>query len=316
MSRIALIDPETLLGKELRELLEPRDDLVSDLRLLATGEEDFATLTTVGDAAAVVTRVSPLELEGIDLAIFCGTMESTRPLLGALPAETTAIVLSPDATPEDGRAVIAGLNDEAVEPGTVLVSPHPAAILLGHLLAASADLEPRQAVATIIEPTSVFGETGLDELLEDTRRVLSMRGEPEEPFFGRQLAFNLLPSQRRGATVVRQLEACLAERVPTTVQLLQGAVFHGLSASLWLHLGKETVTPEGVTEILATSPRIEVAPEPELLGPIDATRSSSLVVGEVRADHSSAGGFWIWSVMDNLVRGGAVNAVEIAEALL
>jgi aspartate-semialdehyde dehydrogenase len=55
--------------------------------------------------------------------------------------------------------------------------------------------------------------------------------------------------------------------------------------------------------------------KPRLLGPIDAAASDKVLFGTVRKDEA-AGGLWLWAVMDNLTRGGALNAIEIAEALL
>ena len=58
----------------------------------------------------------------------------------------------------------------------------------------------------------------------------------------------------------------------------------------------------------------EAADRPKHLGPIEAAASDKVIFGTVRKDDT--GGFWLWAVMDNLTRGGALNAVEIAEAVL
>ena len=92
------------------------------------------------------------------------------------------------------------------------------------------------------------------------------------------------------------------------------AAFHSVSASLHVRLAG-TSSPQAVRKLLSASPVLEGADKPRLLGPVDAAASDKVLFGTVRKDEAG-GGFWLWAVMDNLTRGGAVNAIEIAEALL
>ena len=76
-----------------------------------------------------------------------------------------------------------------------------------------------------------------------------------------------------------------------------------------------SLTLQAVRKALAGHPHLEAADKPKLLGPIDAAASDKVIYGSVRKDEAG-GGFWLWAVMDNLTRGGALNAVEVAEAVL
>ncbi len=98
------------------------------------------------------------------------------------------------------------------------------------------------------------------------------------------------------------------------LQLLQGPVFHSVSASLYVRLAGEPDV-QALRKALAASPVLETADKPRLLGPVDAAASDKILLGSVRKDEAG-GGFWLWAVMDNLTRGGALNALEIAESLL
>lgn len=315
MHQIAILEPTTLLGRELRETLERHPELGAEFRLLTTEEEEYGTLTEVGGAAAVVTRAHPDTLGNLDLLFVCGEMTASRPAIEALTSKATAIVLSPDATLADGQVAVAGVNPHAVEPGTTLLSPHPATVLLTHLLHALADLAPRQAVATVVQPVSVYGDPGIDELLEQTRRILAMQGPPEGGLFGGQLAFNVLPGGITGEVVAHQTTATLESPLPLAVELLQGAVFHGMNASLWVELDGAT-DPREVADALLSSPWIEAGETPDALGPVASAAESRILLGNVRADGARPGGFWIRASMDNLTRGGALNAVELALAIL
>ena len=317
MTAIAILHPSNLLGKELRETIEARRPDWADLRLLSSREDEIGTLTEVGGSAVLVGRWEPESLQGVDVAFFCGSIEDNRPLLAELPPETLGIVLSFDATVDDGLPVVAGVNTSSTAPAVtrrVLLSPHPAVVLLAHLLHPLKSLSPLEVAATVIQPVSMRDERGLEELFENTRQIVAMTRRTPTPVFGTQLAFNLLPSPLPADPVAAQLRPVLADAPPVALQLLQGAVFHSVSASVHVRLAGDP-TPQAVRKALSASPILETVDKPRLLGPIDAAASDKVLFGTVRKDEA-AGGLWLWAVMDNLTRGGALNAIEIAEALL
>jgi aspartate-semialdehyde dehydrogenase len=313
VTAIAILHPINLLGKELRETLGARHPDWPDVRLLSTREDEIGTLTEVAGAAALVGRYEPETLNGVDVAFFCGAAEESRPLLAELPAETLGLLLSLDATPEDGLPVVAGVNGDAARGHRTLVSPHPAAVLLAHLLHPLRAFAPKEAVATVIQPASMRGQAGLEELFEHTRQIVAMTKRTPTPIFGTQLAFNVLPAVTPAEAIAAQLQSVLAGPPPVALQVLQGSVFHAVAASLFVRCGSNP-TLQAFRKALGENPVLEAADKPRLLGPIDAAASDKVIFGALRKD--DAGGFWLWAVMDNLTRGGAVNAIEIAEAVL
>jgi aspartate-semialdehyde dehydrogenase len=310
---IAILHPTNLQGKELRETIEARHRDWSDVRLLSTHEDEIGTLTEVAGAAALVNRYEPEALKGVDVAFFCGTAEDSRPILAELPAETTAILLSPDATLDDGVPVVAGVNSEAAHGRRVLVSPHPAAVILAHLLFPLRGFEPTEAAATLIQSASMKGQPGLEELFENSRQILAMTSRTGTPVFGTQLAFNVLPAAGAVEAVSDQLHTVLAGAPPVTLQILQGAVFHGIAASVLVRCPSNP-TLAAFRKALTENPVLEAAVKPRLLGPVDAAASDKVILGSLRKDDTGA--FWLWAVMDNLTRGCTLNALEIAEAVL
>jgi aspartate-semialdehyde dehydrogenase len=313
VSTFAILHPSGLLGKELRETIGARHPEWSDLRLLSTREDEIGTLTEVGGAAALVGGYEPGSLEGVSVAFFCGAMAASRPLLAELPAETTAIVLSLDAAVEDGEPVVVGVNSAAMQGRRVLLSPHPAVVMLAHLLHPLQNLAPEEVVATLVQPASVRDDAGLEELFEQTRQIVSMTRRTPTPVFGAQLAFNLLPASLPAAPVAGLLHSVLGG-ASVALQILQGSVFHSLSASLYVRFAGQPAV-QAVRKALAAHPYLEPADKPRHLGPIDAAASEKVLFGALRKD-DAAGGFWLWAVMDNLTRGGALSAIEIAEAVM
>jgi aspartate-semialdehyde dehydrogenase len=317
MTTLAIVHPTTLLGKELRECLGRGNASIpwQELRLLSTLEEEVGTLTDAGDAAALVQRYEPGSLDKVSAAFFCGPAAANRPLLAELPAEVTAVLLSPDAGVADGYPVVAGINSRPGGTANVLLSPHPAVVLLAHLLQPlAAACDPRQVAATVIQPASTFDEPGVEELFEQTRQIVAMTERRPAAVFGAQLAFNLLPAMRANeaaADIAAALAAVLPEAPPLAVQLLQGGVFHGLAVSLHLRADNAPSLP-ALRKALLASPYVAAAGDAAHLGPIDAAASDKILLGPLRKDEQ---GIWIWAVVDNLTRGGALNAIEIAAAV-
>ena len=309
MSAFAILHSSGLLAKELRETLENRPEFGFDMRLLSTRDDEIGTLTEIAGAAALVGRYEPDSLKGVRVAFFCGPIEANRPILQDLPPETTAVILSHDATMEDGFPAVAGVNTDAARAHRVLLSPHPAVVLLAHLLHPLRGLDPEEAVATVIQPVSMRDDAGLEELFEQTRQIVAMTRRTPTPVFGAQLSFNVLPAPLPPDPLAAQLRSVLGGP-PVALQILQGAVFHSVSASLYVRFAGQP-TPAAVRKALGASPILEVADKPRLLGPIDAAASDKVIYGNVRKDEAG-GGLWLWAVMDNLTRGGALNAIEVA----
>lgn len=323
MPRIVLLGPTTLVGKELVELLGDRPDLGGDLLLASLDDDEIGQLTEATGEAALVARADADGLAGADAVVVCGELARYRELLDGRPPGCTVILLAPDAGDDDGTPVVSGVNPEDAAPGAVLVSPHPGAVLLAELLQGLLDARPRRVVATLVQPASVFDRPGLDELFAQAGKMVSMQSQsPSALFGGRQLAFNLYPAARPPRGLARQVRAVLgagAEDLPLAVHVLQGAVFHGFSALLYVEL--EAALDTGALRArLAAHPHVELftaakggSDEP---GPIDVPASDKVLVGSVEAGEGGAGGdggFWIWAVMDNLTRGGALNALDILE---
>lgn len=312
MSGIAILHPSNLLGKELSETIESRATQWREIRLLSTREDEIGNLTDLSGAAAMVARYEPESLLGISTVYFCGPVAANRPLFQNLPPGATGVVLSPDATPQDGVPVVAGVNPEAASLGRVLVSPHPAVVLLAHLLHPLRELRLESAVATVIQPVSVYDNPGLEELFEQTRSILAMSGQRPSALFGTQLAFNLIPTTTDALPIAEALQSVLGRDLPVSLQVVQGGVFHSLTVSLHLRFAG-TTSAQAIRKAFNGHPYLEVAEHPKRLGPIDAAASEKVIFGTIQKDH--LGGFWLWAVMDNLTRGGALNALEIVEAI-
>lgn len=315
MKVVAVVHPTSLLARELRERLEGRPDLCRELRLLSDTEDEVGTVTESAGAAAFVGRLGADALEGVDLAFVVGEIERVRESLRSLPRGLPAVLLCPGATEEDAPAAVAGVHVEALAGRERVASPHPAAIAVVLLVDALGALKPRRASATVLLPVSMLGDAGIEELFEQTRGILTFSGAAaRSKLFPAQIAFNLLQVDEEGAGIAHTARQALGHPVELAVQLVQGGVFHGLAVSLRVEL-EGTADPDEVRRLLGRARGIALARDPRRLGPVASAAEEKLLVGAVRpAD--APGSYWIWAVMDNLTRGGALNALELGEALL
>ncbi len=314
MKVAAIVSPLSLLAKELRERLGERPDLVREQRLLTSNEEEVGTLTDSGGAASMVQHLTPEALEGVDVLFLCGPAAESHQVLAQAPTGTRAVLLSLDATAADAPPVVAGVNLGDGAPAPVLLSPHPAAIHLVHLLHPLREQGLVRAEATLVQPVSVFPAEALDQLFEQARGLLTFQPAVESPHWSRQLAFNLLATEGAADHVREEVEAVLGGGVAVSAQLVQAGVFHGFAASVHLAFDPDPGAA-ALRDAYADRPSLRWADE-EPLGPVDAAASDDVLLGHLRPEAGRPGSYWLWSVMDNLTRGGASNAIALAEALL
>lgn len=330
MTKLAIFHPTDLAATELREALDDRTDLWHELVLLAGDEKEVGTLTEARGTAAMVTEVDATSFDGVDVAFFFGPAEHYRPHLDALAPGTTAVLFSSDPSAAEGHPLVAGINLDTLRRGDRVASPHPGAVALSHLLHPLLPLGLERAVATVLQPVSIFGKAGLDELFEQTRAVLNFQPVEKREHLPTQLAFNLLRPEGSSDALAAQTRQVLgvdgsggddsggndsaARKLAISAQVLQAGIFHGFGISLHLVFGEDP-GHGAITERLEESPALDFAVDAELMGPIDAAARQEILIGEVQREAGDEGVYSLWAVMDNLTVGGATNALAILEAL-
>jgi aspartate-semialdehyde dehydrogenase len=314
MPRIAIVNSQTLLGRELKEALEHRPDLNVDLRLLTADPEENGTVADIAGAATLIQQLSPETLKGVEMLFVCPGPEVADKSLPTLNGPTV-VHLSPRHPIEGSLPIVAGVNLDRAAPDALIVSPHPAAVALAHLLHPLRALGLEEAIAWVMLPTSASGQEGIDELLGQTQSILSFRTDLPKTVFGRQLAFNFFPAEDSGDEVASVVEQVLDHDVSVSAQLIQGSVFHSLAVGVHVRLGADV--PLGtVQDELRASPYLDLGEGQDALGPIDVAGRETLLIGSIELRPGLPGAFWLWGAMDNLTLGGAANAVAIVEALV
>ena len=208
-------------------------------------------------------------------------------------------------------------------PAGIIGAPHPVSHNLASLLTAFRQAGAIHAVSAFaVRPASELGEKGLDELYQQTVGLLNFGSVPQE-VFGRQLAFNLIPSSGLAAAEEAGFDSRIEDETASLLSLEPGrirvssafaSVFHG-------HMLAVTIEFEEPTDLAALRGRISATvglrliEDPEAFSPVDLAGEEAISVLGVRPATGRSTRVGLWSFCDNLKGGAALNAVRIAERL-
>jgi len=319
--KVAVLGSNSLIGKELREILAERNFPLNSLTLLDE-EEVPEAITELEKEANFALGINEESFADVELVFICGKEEDTARYLPWLKKSgVIALDLSHYLRPKEGFPLaISGVNEERIKKQKLIALPHPLAIIIASLLKPIVDrYHLREAVITAFQPASVYGPQGLEELYQQTVRILNFAELPKK-IFGRQLAFNIFPAvpKEEGIEeeILEEIGIALKSELPISLKLIQVPVFHSFALSLFLILEKAPSLPE-LKKALSHLPSIKLAKGREKpSGPVEAGGKNEIIVGEIKKDKRNNSAYWIWASADNLRRGSALNAVEIAELFL
>jgi aspartate-semialdehyde dehydrogenase len=322
--RAVVAGASSVLGKELTSELSASEKFVWDLKLLdadsGESKDVGGRISAVGDEALLIQPISEEAFSGIDLVFFAGDAEETKKYWKAAGHAGAAVVdLTGALAGEAGVSICAPSLQEAASDRRVMVSAHPAAIMLSAIVLPLHEKWPNATFsATVMEPASQQGNAGLDELHQQTAALLSFQPLPQTTYGG-QAAFNLYtasPAEAKArlsdvlACVRTDLVAIMGDVAASALalQFVQAPVFHGYTASIFVDL-EESV--EAVTSALDRT-MVHVLDAPGSCSNVSATEQSYI---EVSVQRNEARGIWLWAACDN-VKLAAQNAIACASALL
>lgn len=324
--RVAIAGASSLLGKELKEVLEQRNFPADDLVLL--DEPEMAgTLTEAAGEATFIRSLAEDSLESAQIAFFAGQAEDAAGLwTQAQRAGCTVIDLS------GGLAAVAGarIAIPSLDPGGVSKekpsayrSPSAPALIACTLATALCPFSPQRLAAVFLMPVSERGQSGVDELESQTASLLSFRPF-DQTVFDAQVAFNLL--NRYGGASRARLEkirdAISADvrafldgkaSVPA-IQLVQAPVFYGSAFATFVDFSSPPNLEELERALSAVGTKIAAKGDSAPTN-VSVAGETQIHLAAVESDPGVPGGVWLWGAADNL-RLAATNAVRIAEEVL
>ena len=305
MRRLGVVGATGAVGTVTLELLAERG--FDDVHAFASARSAGKTVA-YGGRELTVQEATPAALAAaeLDLCFFSvGTGPSSELVPPTAEAGTTCIDKSDAFRLADGiPLVVPGVNDDALDGSRIVANPNCSAIQLSLVLKPLHDSVgvARVRLATY-QSMSGAGDAGIERLraTEPMRADLAMDWPLEGEEFDEEYKLRAETRKILGLSGLPLQAACI--RVPVLV---------GHGQAIWVET-EDRLSPEHARELLAAAPHVRLA---DLPTPGVAAGGDEVLVGRIRRDPTEPNGLALWAVNDNLRKGAALNAVQIAEALL
>ena len=328
--RIAVIGATGAVGRVFLSILEERGFPATSIRLCASRRSIGKTLSVNGQLLTV-EEATPELLSEVDIAFIAATGDVSRELAptaverGALVIDdSSAFRMEPDVP-----LVVPEVNAEDLEHHRGIVAiPNCSTTPLVMVLKPLHDLNPviRVIVATY-QSVSGTGAAAVEELRAQTGQVLE-GGDVAPEVYPHQIAFNALPHiepfteggyTREEMKMVEETRKILhAPQIAVSATCVRVPVMVSHSEAVHVEFA-HPISPVEVREVLSELPGVSVLDDPQsnvYPTPVEAAGKDEVFVGRIRQDISHRNGIAMWIVCDNLRKGAALNAIQIAEEVL
>jgi aspartate-semialdehyde dehydrogenase len=325
-TRIVIAGASSLVGAELKSLLEESRFAASDFRLL--DEEVVAgTLTEAGGEAAVIQPVEEGSFDRANIIFFTGSAAFSKANFSAARRSGAFIVDLSGALGPHAESLIWHSNLESLRPSADMASkkifsiPSAAAIAATSLSLALAKFSPEHLTLVAFQPVSESGRKGIEELELQTSQLLSFQ-TVGSPVFDTQVGFNMLDRFGPGCRdklstsrdrLRREVRSVLgaSEKIPA-VQLVHAPVFYGVAFTFSAKLAVSTDTAQLSAAAKSAGILISADSAPNN---VSVAGESFIQFAAPEADSSDPNLWWFWGAADN-IRLPAYNAVKLAEKLI
>lgn len=327
---IAIAGATGVVGREMIEILEERNFPVSEIVLLASERSEGERLEFRGNRVTV-KKLTKDSFEGVDIALFSAGADRSREFAPAAVKSGAVVIDNSTAFRMDPKVplVVPEVNAAAIEHQSgIIANPNCSTIAMVMALKPIHDAARiRRIVVTTFQSVSGTGKKAMDELAQQTVALLNFR-DIETKVYPHQIAFNCLPhidsflengytkeEMKMADETKKILEDDSIRVTATTVRV---PVFRCHSESVNIETEKKLSANEA-RALLSAAPGVIVYDDPgKNLYPlaIDVAGKDETYVGRIREDESIPNGINLWIVSDNLRKGAALNAVQIAERLI
>ncbi len=329
---VAVVGATGAVGETMRSILAERKFPIKELKLLAS-ERSAGEVVRFAGKDIVVQDLSTFDPTGVDIALFSAGGAVSKEYAPKFAA-AGAVVIDNSSTfrnDDDVPLVVAEVNPEDLRnrPRGIIANPNCSTM---QLMVAIAPIHRKVGIERIniatYQSVSGTGVKALEELGKQTAALLNFQS-PEAEVYPVQIAFNVIPHggdfMDNGYTteemkLVWETRKILGDdRIQVNPTVVRVPVFYGHSEAVHLET-REKITAAEARELLSTAPGVELVDEMVPGGyPTAVTHASGAdptFVGRIREDISHPRGLDLWVVADNIRKGAALNAVQLAELVL
>jgi aspartate-semialdehyde dehydrogenase len=328
---IAIVGATGAVGNQMIECLEERNFPVGRIKYLASARSAGQIMEFKGKAV-LVEELSHDSFEGIDIALFSAGGDRSREFCPAA-ARAGAVCIDNSSAwrmDPDVPLVVPEVNPHAIARYMgkgIIANPNCSTIQLVVALKPLHDYGTiERIVVSTYQSVSGTGKKAIDELRIQTVELLN--GRPAEAkVYPHRIAFNCLPQidsfcengyTREEMKLVNETRKIMESEIRITATAVRVPVFYGHCESVNIETGRK-ITVARAMELIKDAPGCELVDDGAngvYPMPIDAAGQDMVHVGRIREDESIANGLNLWLVADNIRKGAATNAVQIAEILI
>ncbi|MGR3496479.1 aspartate-semialdehyde dehydrogenase [Citreimonas sp.] len=327
--RIVVAGATGNVGREMLNILHEREFPVDDIAVLAS-RRSLGTEVSFGDRTLKTQDIAAFDFTGWDMALFAIGSEATKEY-APKAAGAGCVVIDNSSLyryDPDVPLVVPEVNADAVmgySKKNIIANPNCST---AQMVVALKPLHDRAKIKRVVVSTyqsvSGAGKEGMDELWDQTKAVYNPVSEVPPKKFQKQIAFNVIPhidvfledgSTKEEWKMVAETKKILDKSIKVTATCVRVPVFVGHGEAINIET-EDFLDEDEARDILRESPGIMVVDKREDGGyvtPIDCVGDFATFVSRIRQDSTIDNGLNFWCVSDNLRKGAALNAVQIAE---
>jgi len=328
--RVAVVGATGLVGQEFIKVLEQRNFPMTSILLLASDRSAGKKLF-VNHREIEVKETTPESFKKIDIALFSAGAETSR-YFSTIAAQSGAVVI--DNSSAFRMVPTVPLVVPEINAGDIrwhkgiIANPNCSTIQMVMALYPLHKVNPiKRVIADTYQAVSGTGSAAVDELTVQAKQVLE--GQATIPHvYPHQIAFNILPeidvfldngyTKEEWKMVEETRKIMHADDIAISATCVRVPVFTGHSVAVHIEFS-QPMSPDEARHILAQAPGIKLLDDTAISlypQPWSAASTDEVFVGRIRRDASHPKGLVMWVVADNLRKGAALNAIQIAEEVI
>jgi aspartate-semialdehyde dehydrogenase len=329
--KVAVVGATGNVGREMLAILDERG-FPADTVVALASRRSQGTEVSFGDKTLKVQALDNYDFTGTDIALMSAGGEISKVWSPKIAAQGCVVIDNSSAWRYDADVplIVPEVNADAIEGFTkrnIIANPNCSTAQLVVALKPLHDrAKIRRVVVSTYQSVSGAGKDGMDELFNQTRAVF-VADPIEAKKFTKRIAFNIIPhidvfmedgSTKEEWKVMAETKKMLDKSIKVTCTAVRVPVFVGHSEAVNIEF-ENPITADEAREILREAPGCLVVDKRENGGyvtPLECAGEDATYISRIREDHTVENGLNIWVVSDNLRKGAALNAVQIAELLV
>lgn len=327
---VAVVGATGAVGREMIRMLETRNFPVNQLRLFAS-ERSAGQKLSFHNQPITVERLDNEQFSNIDVALFSAGGSISLEYAPKFARLGTYVIDNSSAWRMEKKVplIVPEVNPRAIDGSKIIANPNCSTIQMVVALKPLHDAAKIKSIrVATYQSVSGAGARGMSDLEDQSRSWAQNKPIPSPKKIPHQIAFNLVPQidvfmdngyTKEEMKMVGETRKIMGvPKMPVSATCVRVPVFRSHSEAVWIETSKPLSVAKA-QQLLKKAPGVQLVDQPErglYPMPLHAEGKSITYVGRIRKDLVTKNGLILWIVSDNLLKGAALNAVEIAELLI